>query len=196
MAAAAFGGGAVWAADCGAADAGFGAAPVCGAGVAATVMLRPSFEKVAMTGTDVFTVTTAEPLLSLKLADGIALLPNVNMGEAGPTRGSRRKVICSAPASFAIEGFTGAEKWNTSRGGSSLASDAVKCVATLPMNRRSETSCSVTGPPRMRGSRELSAPTGTSPRLFSKRNLLPRSASRPMTWARFAPAVKFASTLL
>jgi hypothetical protein len=44
------------------------------------------------------------------LAEEIALLPKVSVGEAGATSGSREKVIRSAPGSVATVGFTGAVK--------------------------------------------------------------------------------------
>src|SRR5271165_4126104 len=135
------------------------------------VIVRPSLLKLAITGTLECTVTTAVPLPSLKLADGIALLPKVRVGEAGATTGSCEKVIRSAPGSVATVGLTGAVKLKTRRGGLSPAREAVKCVATLPMNRRPESSCKVTGPPRILGRRELREETETSPRLFSTRNL-------------------------
>src|SRR5215469_16293046 len=78
-----------------------------GAEVAVTTIVRPSLPNVAMTGTVDVTVTTAFPLLSRYVADGITLLPNVNVGDAGPTSGSRENVILKAPGSFAIAGFTG-----------------------------------------------------------------------------------------
>src|SRR6202050_2951520 len=100
------------------------------------------------------------------MAEGIALLPKVRVGEAGATRGSRENVMRSAPGSVPTVGFTGEVKWKTSRGGLLAVRDAVKWVATLPMRSRPDSSCKVAGPPRKRGSRELSALMGTSPRLF------------------------------
>ena len=76
----------------------------------AIVIVRPSPPNVAMTGTVELTVSTAAPLPSLYVADGMILLPNVSVGDAGPTIGSREKVIRREPASVAMLGFTGAEK--------------------------------------------------------------------------------------
>ncbi len=117
----------------------------------------------------------------------MGLLPKVRVGEAGDTTGSRANVIRSVPGSVATVGFTGAVKLKTRRGGLSPAREAVKCVATLPMNRRPESSCKVTGPPRILGSRVLNEETDTSPRLFSTRNLPGSSRSRPWIRARVLP---------
>ena len=100
------------------------------------------------------------------MADGMVLLPKVSVGEAGATSGSREKVMRRAPGSVATVGFTGAVKWKTSRGGLSADNDAVKWVATLPMKRRPDSSCRVTGPPRNRGSREASAVDGDEPAII------------------------------
>src|ERR1700719_1287422 len=129
-------------------------------------MVRPSGLKLARSGMVVFTVTSAVPLLSEKAAEGIALLANVNVGDAGAIRGSRLKVILNLPGSVAIEGFTGAVNWSTRRDASSAATAAVKWVPTLPMKRRLDSGCKVAEPPRNRGRRELRAGKGTSPRPF------------------------------
>ena len=60
------------------------------------------------------------------MAEGMALLPKVRVGEAGATSGSREKVMRSAPGSVAMLGFTGEVKWKTRRGGLSAVSEAVK----------------------------------------------------------------------
>src|SRR5256885_13999387 len=100
------------------------------------------------------------------------LLPKVRVGDAGATTGSRVKVMRSFPGSAAMVGFTGAVKLKTRREGLS-ASDAVKWGATLPIERRSESSRRGAGPPRKRGRVGLSDGDGTQPRLFSARDFGP-----------------------
>src|SRR5580700_1348471 len=156
-----------------------GATTVCAdAGdVGEIVAVRPSALKLAIKGTGELTVIAAPPLVSAYVAEGMTLLPNVRVGRAGATKGSRLKVMRNAPSSVATVGYIGVVKWNTSLGGLSPASDAVKWVAMLPMKRRSESSCTVTGPPRKRGNREASDETGTRPRSFSSRKRAGNSAS-------------------
>ena len=81
-----------------------------GVEVGVIAMVRPSPPKVAMTGAVAITVTVADPLPSLYVAEGIVLLPNVSVGDAGPTSGSRENVMRRNPESLAMLGFTGAEK--------------------------------------------------------------------------------------
>src|SRR5712672_4695890 len=100
----------------------------------------------------------------------MTLLPKVSIGEAGPVRGSRRNVRRSFPGSLAMDGFTGAVKRKTRRDGLSGETEAVKCVAMLPMKSRLDSSRKVAGPPRKRGNRELREARGTSPGQFSMRN--------------------------
>ena len=78
--------------------------------VGVTTIVFPSLPNEAMMGTLAFTVSTAEPLFSVKVADEMTLLPKVRVGEAGETSGSREKVIRSTPWSVAMMGFTGAVK--------------------------------------------------------------------------------------
>ena len=78
--------------------------------VGAIVMVLPSLLNVAITGIEAFTVIAAAALPSLKMADGIVLFPNVSVGDAGDTTGSRENVIRSEPGSVAMIGLTGAVK--------------------------------------------------------------------------------------
>ena len=76
-------------------------APFCVAAAAACVgeivIVLPSPLKLAMTGAVAVTVTSADPLISLYVAAGIVLFPNVRVGDAGPTSGSRENVIRKTP---------------------------------------------------------------------------------------------------
>src|ERR1700722_482521 len=93
---------------------------------AAIVIVRPSLLKLAMTGAVELTVITAAPPPSLYVAEGIVLLPNVNIGNAGETRGSRLNVMRKIPGSVDTVGLTGDVKLNTRRDGFSPVNDAVK----------------------------------------------------------------------
>ena len=72
--------------------------------------MRPSALKLAIKGTGELTVIAAPPLVSAYVAEGMTLLPNVRVGRAGATKGSRLKVMRNAPGSVETMGFTGVVK--------------------------------------------------------------------------------------
>ncbi len=160
------------------------------------VMVRPSLLKLAIKGKVPLTAISAAPLLSENTADGMAASSKVNVGVPGATTGSRLNDIRSRPGSVAIVGLTGEEKFITRRGGVVRLSWAVKCVATLPTNRRRAAGLKVMGVPTRRGRSVPSEVRGTSPRPLSRRKFPGRSRSRPRTLARLFPAVNSASTSL
>jgi hypothetical protein len=51
-------------------------------------MVRPSLLKLAMSGRVVVTVISAAPFISEYAADGMSLLENVSVGDAGAVTGS------------------------------------------------------------------------------------------------------------
>src|SRR5580704_10853436 len=77
--------------------------------------------------------------------------------------------------SVAMVGFTGAVKFMTNFGGVVLLTWAVKCTATLPINKRREFWLNVTGPPRMRGRSVPRHESGTRPRWLSSKKAEGRS---------------------
>ena len=86
-------------------------------GTGSTMIVRPLLAKLAIRGTLAATTTSAAPLFSWKLAEGMSLLSKVSACDPGATTASWLKAMRNFPGSVAIIGFTGAVKFITNLGG-------------------------------------------------------------------------------
>ena len=81
------------------------------------VIVRPSLLKLAMSETLAATTTSADPLFSWNLAEGMILLSKVRTGDPGATTASCLNIMRRVPGSVAIIGLTGPVKLITNFGG-------------------------------------------------------------------------------